>query len=66
MIEVFTFGTGHGSPFVYDREVPVLVRGPGVAHTTLSEPVAQARVAATLAHFLGVEPPQAERPLLGE
>lgn len=61
-----TTGTGHGSPFVYDREVPVLVRGPGVAQTTLSEPVAQARVAATLAHFLGVEPPHPERPLLGE
>lgn len=61
-----TTGTGHGSPFVYDREVPVLVRGPGVAHATLSEPVPQARVAATLAHFLGVEPPHAQAPLLGD
>jgi hypothetical protein len=61
-----TTGTGHGSPFDYDREVPVLVRGPGVAHATLREPVAQARVAATLAHFLGVEPPNPESPLLGD
>jgi hypothetical protein len=44
----------------------VLVRGPGVAHATLREPVAQARVAATLAHFLGVEPPNPESPLLGD
>lgn len=47
-------GTGHGTPYLYDRDVPVLVRGPGVVHGRRTEPVPQARVAATLAHFLGV------------
>jgi hypothetical protein len=57
-------GTGHGSPFLYDRDVPVLVRGPGVSHGVVRAPVAQSRVAATLAHLLGVEPPHAAEPLL--
>lgn len=58
-------GTAHGSPFVYDRDVPVLVRGPGVSHGRVTEPVAQARVAATLAHLLGVPAPHpGERPLI--
>ncbi len=60
-----TTGTAHGSPFLYDRDVPVLVRGPGVAHGRVTEPVAQARVAATLAHLLGVPAPHpGERPLI--
>jgi hypothetical protein len=50
-------GTAHGSPYAYDRDVPVLVRGPGVSHGAISDVVPQARVAATLAHLLGVEAP---------
>ena len=60
-------GTAHGSPFVYDRDVPVLVRGPGVAHGRVIEPVSQARVAATLAHLLGVPAPHpGAAPLIAE
>lgn len=49
-------GTSHGSAFDYDREVPVLVRGPGITPGRTTTTVAQDRVAATLAHLLGVPP----------
>jgi len=58
-------GTGHGSPFDYDRDVPVLVVGPGVTRGRTTSTVAQGRVAATLAHLLGIAPPHAgHTPLL--
>ena len=51
-------GTSHGSPYAYDREVPVVMSGPGVAHAELDEPPrAQARVATTIAHLCGVSAP---------
>jgi predicted AlkP superfamily pyrophosphatase or phosphodiesterase len=50
-------GTNHGSPYAYDREVPVLGWGRGVPHRRSSEPVNQLRVAATLAHLLGIHKP---------
>lgn len=51
-------GTSHGSPWIYDREVPVLFSGPGVAHALHDEPgLAQARTATTIAHLLGVSAP---------
>lgn len=49
-----TTGTAHGSAFDYDREVPVLVAGPGVERGRTATTVAQSRVAATLAHLLEV------------
>jgi hypothetical protein len=60
-------GTSHGSPWSYDRFVPVLFFGPGVAPRRSSEPVPIVRVAATLADLLGVEPPStaAPEPLVG-
>ena len=50
-------GTGHGSPWPYDRQVPVVFAGPGVANTSSTEPLAQDRVAATLCKMLGIPPP---------
>jgi predicted AlkP superfamily pyrophosphatase or phosphodiesterase len=50
-------GTNHGSPYAYDREVPVLAWGAGVPRRRSAEPVEQLRVAATLAKLLGVSPP---------
>jgi hypothetical protein len=50
-------GTGHGSPWSYDRQVPAIFSGPGVVHTTSTEPLAQNRVAATLCKLLGVPAP---------
>ena len=51
-------GTSHGSPWLYDREVPVLFSGPGVAHTEVDEDgISQARIATTIARLLGVAAP---------
>jgi arylsulfatase A-like enzyme len=51
-------GTGHGSPWPHDRQVPVLFAGPGVTHTSSTTPLAQDRVAATLCDLLGIAPPE--------
>jgi hypothetical protein len=57
-------GTSHGSPWRYDREVPVLFSGPGVAHLESDEiDVSQARVATTIAHMLGVSAPALADPM---
>jgi hypothetical protein len=50
-------GTNHGTPYDYDRQVPVLAWGASVPRQRSSEPVEQLRVAATLAHLLGVPEP---------
>ncbi len=55
-------GTNHGTPYDYDRQVPVLAYGVSVPHRRVSEPVDQMRVAATLAHLLGVPAPAAATP----
>jgi predicted AlkP superfamily pyrophosphatase or phosphodiesterase len=55
-------GTSHGSPWLYDREVPVLFWGPGVAARHEREPVSMLRVAATLAELLGIAPPSLAHP----
>ncbi len=54
-------GTSHGTPWEYDRTVPVLFAGPGVSSVQTTEPLAQDRVAATIAALLGIEPPEAGR-----
>ncbi len=46
---------GHGRPWFYDREVPVLVRGPGVVPFETKEPWIHSNIAATLARALGVQ-----------
>lgn len=50
-------GTNHGTPWLYDREVPVIFWGPGVGVGRHDEAVSQSRVAPTLARLLGVTPP---------
>ena len=50
-------GTGHGSPWSYDRQVPAVFHGPGVRPAHSTTPLAQNRVAATLCRLLGVAPP---------
>jgi hypothetical protein len=55
-------GTNHGTPYAYDRQVPVLAWGSAVPRRRQSEPVDQLRVAATLAHLLGVAPPERAAP----
>jgi type I phosphodiesterase/nucleotide pyrophosphatase len=55
-------GTNHGTPYDYDRQVPVLAWGHGVPHRRSPEPVDQLRVAATIAHLLGVPAPASALP----
>jgi hypothetical protein len=61
-------GTSHGSPYDYDRQVPVIFSGPGVTHgETTTDGIEQARVASTIARLLGIEAPAlaAHEPLPG-
>ena len=57
------FGTSHGSPYLYDRAVPLIVRAPGrvPAGTTRAAPVSYAAFARTAAALLGVRPPRDAR-----
>lgn len=65
---LFTFrghptGTSHGSPWSYDRRVPLLLVGAGIQPGEGTEPVDVRQVAPTVAALLGVPPPaQAEQP----
>jgi hypothetical protein len=52
-------GTNHGTPYDYDRQVPVLAWGASIPHRRSAEPIDQMRVAATLAHLLRVSEPSA-------
>jgi predicted AlkP superfamily pyrophosphatase or phosphodiesterase len=50
-------GTTHGSPHDYDRHVPLVFWGPGIASGTVDERVATVDVAPTLCEFLGIGVP---------
>jgi arylsulfatase A-like enzyme len=50
-------GTGHGSPYYYDRHVPLVFYGPGVSAGVSHEPVRTVDIAPTLAHLAGIETP---------
>ncbi len=47
----------HGSPYYYDRHVPVVFLGAGVSAGTSASPVATVDVAPTLARLIGIEAP---------
>lgn len=57
--EVATSGTNHGTPWVYDRTVPVIVYGTGVANVRWDMEVDMRQVAPSLAEMLGVPAPSA-------
>jgi phosphoribulokinase len=50
-------GTTHGTPYVYDTQVPVLFWGPGIKPGTYSGSIAVNDIAATLAALLGTAQP---------
>jgi hypothetical protein len=50
-------GTTHGSPFLYDKHVPLVMMGKGVTQGIYPRPCEPADIAPTLAAILGVRPP---------
>jgi predicted AlkP superfamily pyrophosphatase or phosphodiesterase len=50
-------GTSHGTPYLYDRAVPLVFFGPGVAPGVVRGRASTVDIAPTLAQVLGVAPP---------
>lgn len=50
-------GTSHGTRHAYDREIPLLFHGRGIAPAQIASPAASVDVAPTLAAWLGIEAP---------
>ena len=50
-------GTTHGSPYLYDRAVPLIFFGPGIEPGQVSGPAATIDIAPTLAALLEIEVP---------
>lgn len=59
LITSYPSGTHHDAPSAANREVPLIVRVPGVAPGELAGPVDMRQVAPTVARLLGVAPPSA-------
>lgn len=53
-------GSTHGSPYGYDKHVPLAFYGAGIKKQVVKTPVDQADIAPTLAAFLGIEIPNAD------
>jgi len=51
------YGTNHGTPWIYDRNVPQVWYGAGVPRHWRAEPVGMEDIAPTLAALLGIPPP---------
>lgn len=49
--------TSHGTPYLYDAHVPLLIAGPGIEAGVYSDPVEIVDLAPTIAALLGIEPP---------
>jgi len=47
----------HGSPWAYDRHVPIFFAGHGIPARKVSRPVGPHEIAPTLSAYLGVKPP---------
>ena len=57
LFTTYPTGTNHGSPYVYDRHVPLAFAGPGIARGSSDEPVATVDLAPSLALHLGIPVP---------
>ncbi len=51
-------GTGHGTPYDYDRHVPIVFMGPGIAPGWRDVPTGPEDIAWTLGRLLGLPYPQ--------
>jgi len=50
-------GTGHGTPYDYDRHIPVVFMGPGIKPGEYDQPCGPEDIAPTLAKLLGLDYP---------
>ncbi len=57
LLSPFPFGTSHGTPWAYDREVPLVFRGPGIRAGRVRGAARPVDVAPTLAGLLGLPVP---------
>ena len=54
LVKKYYVPTGHGSPYKYDTQVPILIRAPGVPPQTIDRRVPITDLAPTLAGLLDV------------
>ncbi|HEX7486991.1 MAG TPA: hypothetical protein VF332_12615, partial [Vicinamibacterales bacterium] len=59
-------GTTHGSPYWYDRRVPVFLMGAGIRKGQYLEPMGPMDIAPTLAFLCGITLPAADGRILNE
>ena len=52
--------SGHGTPWEYDRRVPIIFWWPGATGEERFLPIRTIDIAPTLAHVIGVQTPQVE------
>jgi hypothetical protein len=52
--QLWTARSAHGTSYLYDREVPILLMGPGVPAGRVTETARTIDVAPTLAHLAGI------------
>ena len=57
LLSLYEAGTSHGSPYGYDRDVPLVLWGGGIAQAVDEQPAATVDLGPTLAELLGVEVP---------
>jgi arylsulfatase A-like enzyme len=57
LISSYGSGTTHGTPYLYDRAVPLVFFGPGISPARVPGHAATVDIAPTLAHRLGVPTP---------
>jgi len=56
-IDHYPGGTGHGTPYEYDRHVPIVFMGPGVTPGQFEEDCGPVDIAPTLGRMLGIDYP---------
>jgi predicted AlkP superfamily pyrophosphatase or phosphodiesterase len=56
-IDNYPGGTGHGTPYEYDRHVPIVFMGPGVTPGQFEEECGPVDIAPTLGRMLGIDYP---------
>jgi predicted AlkP superfamily pyrophosphatase or phosphodiesterase len=57
-LEPYVGGTGHGTPYDYDRHVPIIFMGPAIEPGAYPDPCGPQDIAPTLARLLGLDFPR--------